>query len=50
MQPRALAAKALGSSQRTPWNAGPRGLDDSNGQWARLAPQRPEKRIQSGLR
>ncbi len=31
MQLRADAANAAGSRQRTPWNAGPRGLDCSNG-------------------
>ena len=36
MQPRALAANAAGSSQRSPWNAGPRGLDCSAGQRAPL--------------
>ena len=48
MQLRADAANAAGSRQRTPWKAGPRGLDCSNGMRARLAPQRPVKRIQLG--
>jgi hypothetical protein len=50
MHPRALAANAAGSAQRTPWKAGPRGLEDSDGQRARLDPQRPPKRIQLGER
>ena len=45
---RARAAKPPGSSQRTPWKAGPRGLDCSNGQRARLVPQRPRNRIHPG--
>ena len=50
MQLRADAANAAGSRQRTPWKAGPRGLDCSNGRCARLAPQYPVNRIQLGAR